>query len=108
MMKTGAGIVVALLISVLSVVPAAAAERFDSPEAAFAALVAAVRAGDTAALLRVLGPEAKGLVSSGDPVADRTGRERFAKAYDEAQRLEAGGGRIVRSEERRVGKECRL
>ncbi|MGH7354643.1 MAG: DUF2950 family protein, partial [Candidatus Rokuibacteriota bacterium] len=94
-MRTGAGIVVAFVIGSLSVVPAAAAERFDSPEAAFGAFVAAIRAGDTPALLRILGPDAKSLVSSGDAVADRAGRERVAKAYDEAQRLEAGGGRIV-------------
>jgi hypothetical protein len=83
------------VIGCFYVLPAAAAERFDSHEAAFAAFVGAVRAGDTAALLRILGPDAKSLVSSGDAVADRTGRERFVKAYDEARRLEAGGGRIV-------------
>ena len=70
--------------------------RFPSPEAAITALVQAVRAGDTAALLRVLGPDAKALIASGDEVADRQSRERFVRAYDEAHRLaEVSPGRLV-------------
>jgi hypothetical protein len=61
--------------------------RFASPEAAVAALVDATRAGNTAALLTILGPEARSLISSGDDVADRRGRERFVQAYDDAHRL---------------------
>ena len=74
----------------------AAPTRFPSPEAAVAALVEAVRASDTATLLRVLGPDARALVASGDDVADRQSRERFVRAYDEAHRLaEVGPGRLV-------------
>jgi DUF2950 family protein len=70
--------------------------RFPSPEAAVAALVQAVRASDTATLLRVLGPDARALIASGDEVADRQSRERFVRNYDEAHRLaEAGPGRLV-------------
>jgi hypothetical protein len=70
--------------------------RFSSPEAAGAALVQAVRASDTAALLRVLGPDARALIASGDEVADRQSRERFVRAYDEAHRFAEGGpGRLV-------------
>lgn len=54
-------------------------------------LVAAVRAGDSKALLDILGPDAKALIASGDAVADRESRERFAKGYDEANKLERSG-----------------
>ncbi len=61
--------------------------RFPSPDAAVVALVQAVRASDTATLLRILGPDARALIASGDEVADRQSRERFVRAYDEAHRL---------------------
>src|SRR5688572_12520683 len=67
---------------------AAAAESkqkaFASPEEAVKALVAA--AGDAKAVLAVLGPEAKALINSGDAVADKAARERFLKAYGEANK----------------------
>lgn len=71
--------------------PAAAAgspKAFATPEDAVQQLVAAVRAGDSKALLDILGPDAKALIASGDAVADRESRERFAKGYDEANKLE--------------------
>jgi len=70
--------------------------RFPSPEAAIAALVQAVRAGDPATMLSVLGPDARTLISSGDAIADRQSRERFVRAYDEAHRLaQVGPGKLV-------------
>ena len=70
---------------------------FPSPDKAVEALVAALRAGDTAALLGVLGQDARSLLSSGDPVADRRSRETFVKAYDQAHRLvERGPAMTVR------------
>src|SRR5262245_52311355 len=69
--------------------PATAAETkgktFASPEEAVKALVAA--AGDQKAVLAILGPEAKGIVSSGDAAADKADRERFLKSYGEANKL---------------------
>jgi hypothetical protein len=69
--------------------------RFASIEAATQALVDAIRAGDQKAMLGVLGENAKGLVSSGDPVSDRLARERFVAAYDAKHSFEAGGGKVV-------------
>jgi hypothetical protein len=40
------------------------------------------------ALEATFGPGSKDLVTSGDPVADQTGRERFLQLYDEKNRLE--------------------
>ena len=78
--------------------PAALADaqrRFASLEEASNALVAALRTGDQKALLAVLGEDGKGLISSGDPVADRRIRERFVAEYDEQHRFEAGSGKVV-------------
>ena len=83
--------------------PAAAKRKtYAAPEEAVKDLIAAVKAGDLKAMLAILGPEAKAVVSSGDAVADREGRERFVKAYEEANKLEKSGDRTVLS----VGKDA--
>jgi len=64
---------------------------FASPEEAVKALMAAVKANDTKAMLAILGSGSRDIVVSGDATADKTGRERFAKAYDEANKLEKTG-----------------
>ena len=58
-------------------------QAFRTPEEGFAALADAIRDHDERRLLRVLGGEARRLVRSGDPVADRAARERFAAAHAE-------------------------
>ena len=65
-----------------------AAQTFATPEAAADALAAAARAGDDQSLLALFGPEAKGIVGSGDPVQDKNTREDFAKSYDAKHSLE--------------------
>ena len=62
-------------------------KSFKSPEEAVKALVGAVKGNDTKELLTILGPEGKELISSGDKVADETGREHFIKAYEEMNKL---------------------
>jgi len=57
-------------------------KSFSSPEEAVKELVAAARASDMKAMRAILGPGSRELVSSGDDVADRAGREKFLKAYD--------------------------
>jgi hypothetical protein len=69
--------------------------RFASLEEAAQALVDTFKSGDQKAMLAILGDEGKGVVSSGDEVADRAARARFVAAYDEKHRLEAGGGKVV-------------
>ena len=80
-----AALTVCLLAATL--VQAAEAKRFGSPEEAAQALIAAARAGDSAAILAVLGPEAKELVRSGDAAADKEARGRFVRAWGEANKL---------------------
>jgi hypothetical protein len=65
-----------------------AKKSFGSPEEAVKSLVKAVRAHDLEEMLAVLGPGSKELISSGDDAADRTGREKFLKAYDQKNSLQ--------------------
>ena len=66
-------------------------KTFSSPEEAAKALVAAAKSGDAKAMQGILGSGSAELVQSGDAVADRTGRERFLKAYGEASKLARQG-----------------
>ena len=61
---------------------------FPSAEEAVSSLVASVRANDIKEMLIILGPGSEALISSGDDVSDRAGREKFLKAYDQLNRLE--------------------
>jgi hypothetical protein len=95
-------VAMALLVSGLITAPsllAVAAEtsprRFPSPEEATAALVRAIHADDRQALRDILGPEGRSLLSSGDDVADRAARERFAAEYEKSHRLVGGSGKVV-------------
>ena len=53
--------------------------------------MAASKAGDTKALSAIFGPQGKDLVFSGDPVADKAGRDRFVSNYEVKNRLEEVG-----------------
>jgi len=62
-------------------------KTFRSPEEAVKALAEAVKGNETKELLAIFGPSGRELISSGDEVADKTGRERFIKAYEEMNKL---------------------
>jgi hypothetical protein len=70
---------------------AAKQQAFGSADEAVKALMAAVKAHDDKSMLAVLGSGAKKVIDSGDAVADRAGRERFAAAYDEANKIDLQG-----------------
>lgn len=61
---------------------------FTSGEDAVAAFVKALRENDEGKLMKILGPDAKELISSGDEVRDRMGREKFVEAYDLRHRID--------------------
>jgi hypothetical protein len=61
--------------------------NYRSPEDAVKALVEALSANDEKKLIAIFGPGGKQLISSGDEVADRAGRERFLQAYQEKNRI---------------------
>jgi hypothetical protein len=75
--------------------PAAQSRRFASAEEAVQALVAALRARNTEAVVGILGRDSRSLVVSGDPVLDRQARERFLAEYDAAHNLVADGETTV-------------
>lgn len=86
-------VTVILLISV-SAEDSRAAEgvqtRFPTPDQAAEALVAASRADDLKAMLAILGPGSKDVVSSGDSVDDNASRDKFVAAYEQKHSLVAG------------------
>ena len=90
-----APILAVLILSAAAGTIAVAAEAkqkaFATPEDAAKALIAATKSGDTKALLGILGADAKAIISSGDAVADREGRARFVKSYEEANKLTRSG-----------------
>ena len=97
-----------LLIAFCSVVTLAAARAdqqqkcFASPEEAVQSLITALSQNDTAALGAIFGPGSAPLVSSGDPVADQAGREKFAAMYEKKNKIdsaEAGRATLVVGEE---------
>lgn len=56
---------------------------FHKPEEGFAALAEAARTHNERELLRLLGEAGRALIRSGDPVADRAARDKFAGEYAE-------------------------
>jgi hypothetical protein len=66
-------------------------ETFASPEQAVEALADAWHGGRAADLLAIFGPAGQKLVTSGDPIAERNARRRFAAFYDQRHRIERVG-----------------
>src|SRR5215467_2917089 len=51
-------------------------QTFASPGEAVEAMISAAKAGNTDGLMQIFGPDAKQVISSGDPVADKNTRDR--------------------------------
>jgi hypothetical protein len=83
--------VVAILLtgcfSILSVAQQPGQKTFSSAEEASNALVTAQRSNDEKALLDILGPDGKQIVSSGDEAEDAQSRANFVEKYQEMHRL---------------------
>lgn len=84
----GLGLIVAFIISST---PASAQKMFSSPEEAVKAAIAAARSNNDKELLAIFGAQAKEILFSGDPVADKQRRAEFVAAYDQANRLSTDG-----------------
>jgi hypothetical protein len=80
---TFASIVLAGACVSIQAAPPAGQRTFATPQEAAHALAEAAEANDTAALLKILGPEGKDVVSSGDANEDKSGRARFARMATE-------------------------
>lgn len=86
-MTIGAAIIMTFAFAEVSFAAAVQQKTFPSAEAAVKAAAAAARSNDDKELLAIFGAQAKDLISSGDPVADKQRRARFLKAYDEKNSL---------------------
>jgi hypothetical protein len=64
---------------------------YATPEEAVKELIASMKSGDVNAMMAILGQGSKDIVQSGDAVADKAGRERFVKSYEQANLLEKSG-----------------
>jgi hypothetical protein len=62
-------------------------KTFASPQEASQALFTAAKNNDEKALLELLGPDGKEIISSGDAAEDAQSRANFAKRYEEMSRL---------------------
>jgi len=76
--QTGAGALIAALASASLWAAPQAAATFATPGEAAHALVDAAKSNDSAAMLKLFGPEGKDIVQSGDVAADRAARVEFA------------------------------
>lgn len=87
------GLSVLMTLGVADRVFSAAAQQksFASAEEAVKAAIAAARGNNDKEMLAIFGANAKELLFSGDPVADKQRRERFLAAYDEKNRLDSKG-----------------
>jgi hypothetical protein len=63
-------------------------KTFKTPEEAVKSLMDAVRSNNTKELLAIFGTAGKEITSSGDKVADKAESERFAKDYEEMNKLQ--------------------
>ena len=61
-------------------------ETFATPAEAGQALLAANQANDQEALVRILGPESRAMLSSGDPAEDQASRQSFVAKYRQMNR----------------------
>jgi hypothetical protein len=78
--------------------PPGGPRTFVAPEDAAAALAAAARSHDQAALRAILGPGNEKLVSSGDRYADEEQQRRFAADYDQKHELVPRGAQRMELE----------
>ena len=80
-------IVLTMCMTTVSMAQQARQKTFSSAEAASNALVTAAQNNDEKAMLEILGPAGKQIVSSGDDVEDAENRANFVKRYQEMHRL---------------------
>lgn len=80
-----------LMVGLLLLAGLARAADFATPDAALAALEAALKADDVTALDSVFGPGSETLLHSGDAVADHDARQRFLASFEAAHRLQPEG-----------------
>jgi hypothetical protein len=91
-LRIATALLILLLTATLQGWAAAAQQQktFTSPEDAAHAMVDALRKDDRPALITIFGSESKGLLVTGDPVADKNTVQAFLRAYDQMHRFSHG------------------
>jgi Protein of unknown function (DUF2950) len=82
-----AAVAVLLILPTLSLAQQAGQKTFPSPQDASNALAAAAQSNDEKAMLDILGPDGKQIVSSGDGTEDAHNRANFVEKYQQMHRL---------------------
>jgi hypothetical protein len=70
-------------------------KTFATPDEAIQSLARSIRDNNVSEIFAILGPGSETLISSGDKVSDRKGREKFIKRYDENNHMEKSGDKKV-------------
>ena len=70
-------------------------QSFASPEDALKAVLADLKSGNVSRLVRIFGPGIEPILNSGDPVADKNGRQRFAAAAGEQHHFDGSGDTLT-------------
>jgi len=87
-----AGVAAIMVLAVMNSV-SHAQQAYPSPEAAAAALAAAVKTGTKREILKVLGRGAEDIIESGDDVADAEARKAFTSTYDAKHSIKVEGNK---------------
>jgi hypothetical protein len=85
--SAAAAILTAGLLAAPALAQQAGQKTFASPEEASKALYSAAKSNDEKAMLDLLGPDGKAIISSGDEAEDAQSRSEFATRYKEMSRL---------------------
>jgi len=80
-------LVLTMCLTASSVAQQPGQKTFASPEGAAKAFITAAKNNDEKAMLEILGPEGKQIVSSGDDAEDAENRANFVERYQEMHRL---------------------
>lgn len=83
----GVALLLAGIFPIRSIAQQSGQKTFPTAQAASQALVDAVKSNDESAMLQVLGPDGKDIVSSGDEVEDAQNRSTFLMRYQQMHRL---------------------
>src|ERR1700733_15238440 len=83
----GAAVLLTGIFPICSMAQQAGQKTFPTAQAASQALVDAAKSNDENAILQVLGPDGKDIISSGDDVEDAQNRSDFVMRYQEMHRL---------------------
>jgi hypothetical protein len=83
----GVAVLLTGVFPICSMAQQAGQKTFPTAQAASQALVDAAKSNDESAMLEVLGPDGKDIISSGDDVEDAQNRSTFVMRYQEMHRL---------------------